>query len=147
MPALPDKMRCVEIAKPGGPDAMAIGHRPLPQPNAGEVLIEVHATSVNRLDVFQREGVYPIPPGASDILGLDVAGIIAGLGAGVTGWAIGDKVCALLTGGWLCGILHQLHRNLPADPRRPWHGRSGDLAGNHVHRLVEHFRPVSFAAR
>lgn len=96
---IPEMMSAIEIPKPGGPEALKLGKRPVPQPQAGEVLIEIHATGVNRLDVFQREGVYPIPPGASDIPGLDVAGRIAKVGAGVTGWSVGDPVCALLTGG------------------------------------------------
>jgi len=96
---IPDMMAAIEIPKPGGPEALKLVKRPVPQPQAGEVLIETHATGVNRLDVFQREGIYPIPPGASDIPGLDVAGRIAAVGAGVTGWSVGDPVCGLLTGG------------------------------------------------
>lgn len=92
-------MMAIESGKPGGPEVLRMAQRPVPQPQAGEVLIEVHATSVNRLDVFQREGVYPVPPGASDILGLDVAGRVVGIGTGVTAWSVGDAVCALLTGG------------------------------------------------
>jgi putative PIG3 family NAD(P)H quinone oxidoreductase len=72
---------------------------PDPTPAAGEVLVAVHATALNRADLFQRAGNYPPPPGASPILGLEAAGVIAALGAGVTGWDVGDAVCALLPGG------------------------------------------------
>ena len=92
-------MRAVEITSPGGPDVLRIGARPDPVPGAGEVLIEVHAAGVNRPDVMQREGRYPPPKGASDIPGLEVAGRVAAIGAGVTRWREGDMVMALLSGG------------------------------------------------
>ncbi len=72
---------------------------PTPDPGPGEVLIEVTATAINRADLLQRRGFYPPPPGASEILGLECSGTIAALGAGVTGWSVGDRVCALLAGG------------------------------------------------
>lgn len=96
---LPDSMRVVEIARPGGPEVLVPATRPLPVPAAGEVLIRVAAAGVNRPDIVQRMGLYPPPPGASDIPGLEVAGTIAALGEGVTDWAVGDAVCALLAGG------------------------------------------------
>ena len=102
MPAdtLPETMRCVEIATPGGPDALVPARRPLPTPAEGEVLIRVHAAGVNRPDVIQRQGHYPAPKGASDLPGLEVAGTVAALGPGDVGvWAVGDSVCALLAGG------------------------------------------------
>jgi putative PIG3 family NAD(P)H quinone oxidoreductase len=71
----------------------------VPKPEAGEILIEVKAAGVNRPDVFQRQGAYPPPPGASDLPGLEVAGIVAALGEGATRWRVGDKVCALTPGG------------------------------------------------
>ena len=92
-------MRCVEIAAPGGPDVLRIAERPDPEPGPGEVLIEVEAAGVNRPDAMQRAGQYPPPKGASDIPGLEVAGRIATLGAGVTRWREGDAVMALLSGG------------------------------------------------
>jgi len=92
-------VKVVEITQPGPPEVLKIAERPDPIPAAGEVLIDVAAAGVNRPDVLQRLGKYPPPPGASDIPGLEVAGVVAGLGAGVTGWAIGDRVCALLAGG------------------------------------------------
>jgi putative PIG3 family NAD(P)H quinone oxidoreductase len=92
-------MICIEIASPGGPDVLTLAERPDPVPAAGEVLIDVAAAGVNRPDVLQRRGVYPPPPGASDIPGLEVAGTIAALGDGVRGWRVGDRVCALVAGG------------------------------------------------
>ncbi len=96
---LPATMTCIETKGTGGPEVMALGTRPLPQPAAGEVLIKVEAIGVNRPDIIQRQGNYPAPPGASDILGLEVAGTVAALGEGVTSLAVGDAVCALLQGG------------------------------------------------
>lgn len=92
-------MRAVEIKTPGGPEVLVIGERPMPVPAQGEVLIKVFAAGVNRPDVFQRQGNYAPPPGASDIPGLEIAGeIISGDLAG-TSFAIGDKICALVAGG------------------------------------------------
>ncbi len=96
---LPSHMTCIEIPEAGGPDALVPGQRPIPQPKAGDVLIKVAAAGVNRPDVMQRQGMYPPPPGASDIPGLEAAGTIVALGAGVEGLAIGQKVTALMTGG------------------------------------------------
>ena len=99
MSALPATMTCVEIKKPGGPEALVAATRPVPQPGAGELLIKVAATGVNRPDIAQRAGLYPPPPGASDLPGLEAAGTVAALGSGVTGWSLGDAVCALTPGG------------------------------------------------
>lgn len=96
---LPTQMRAIEIAKPGGPEVLRLAQRRVPVAAAGEVLIEVATAGVNRPDVLQRKGGYAPPPGASDIPGLEVAGTIIALGAQVTGWKIGDEVCALVTGG------------------------------------------------
>ncbi len=96
---LPTHMRAIEIARPGGPEVLRLAQRPVPVAAAGEVLIEVATAGVNRPDVLQRKGGYAPPPGASDIPGLEVAGTIIALGAQVTGWKIGDEVCALVTGG------------------------------------------------
>ncbi|NWG71441.1 MAG: NAD(P)H-quinone oxidoreductase [Parvularculaceae bacterium] len=92
-------MRCIEIEGPGGPEVLRLAERPIPAPREGEVLIRVAAAGVNRPDVLQRRGLYPPPPGASDLPGLEVAGEITSLGAGVTRWRVGDVVSALLTGG------------------------------------------------
>jgi putative PIG3 family NAD(P)H quinone oxidoreductase len=92
-------MRAVEITQPGGPDVLVLGERPTPSVQAGEVLIRVAAAGVNRPDVMQRQGKYPMPPGATDIPGLEVAGEVIEIGPGVTGWRAGDRVCALVVGG------------------------------------------------
>ncbi|HPF58375.1 MAG TPA: NAD(P)H-quinone oxidoreductase [Candidatus Competibacteraceae bacterium] len=99
MSPLPDRMTVIEITEPGGPEKLALASRPIPQPAAGEVLIQVAVAGVNRPDCLQRQGGYPPPPGASDIPGLEVAGTVAALGEGVDNWMVGDKICALLTGG------------------------------------------------
>jgi NADPH:quinone reductase len=97
--SLPTTTRVVEIAQPGPPEGLKPAVRPMPKPGAGEVLIQVAAAGVNRPDVAQRLGVYPPPPGASDIPGLEVAGTIVSLGDGVSQWKVGDAVCALVAGG------------------------------------------------
>ncbi|MBW7920468.1 MAG: NAD(P)H-quinone oxidoreductase [Rubellimicrobium sp.] len=93
------EMQVVEITAPGGPEVLRMAARPVPEPGPGEVLIRVAFAGVNRPDAAQRAGLYPPPPGASDLPGLEASGEIAALGAGVTGWAPGDAVCALLPGG------------------------------------------------
>ena len=92
-------MRAVTVPEPGGPDALVIETRSIPEPGEGQVRIKVAAAGINRPDVFQRMGFYPPPPGASDILGLEVSGIIDAVGKNVPRWKIGDAVCALLSGG------------------------------------------------
>ena len=92
-------MTAVEIREPGPPQVLRAVRRPLPQPKPGEVLIRVTAAGVNRPDVLQRKGVYPPPPGASDIPGLEVAGVVVAVGEGVREPALGARVCALLAGG------------------------------------------------
>ena len=93
-------MKAVVITKPGGSEVLQIQNRPIPVPTENEVLIKIKAAGVNRPDSAQREGNYPPPPGASpDIPGLEVAGIIEKCGSAVTRWKVGDKLCALLTGG------------------------------------------------
>jgi putative PIG3 family NAD(P)H quinone oxidoreductase len=92
-------MRCVEISTPGPPEVLKLVERPDPAAGRGEVLIRVAAAGVNRPDVMQRRGMYPPPPGASDLPGLEVAGTIETLGEGVTEWRVGDRVCALVSGG------------------------------------------------
>jgi putative PIG3 family NAD(P)H quinone oxidoreductase len=97
--ALPETMDVIEIAEPGGPEALVLGTRPVPEPAAGEVLVAVQAAGVNFPDVMQRRGLYPPPPGASDIPGLEIAGTVVALGEGVGGLAVGDELCALVAGG------------------------------------------------
>ncbi|MBS0222969.1 MAG: NAD(P)H-quinone oxidoreductase [Proteobacteria bacterium] len=92
-------MMCVEIKTPGGPEVLVPTQRPVPHPKPGELLIKVAASGVNRPDLAQRAGSYPPPPGASDLPGLEAAGTVAAIGAGVSGWSVGDAVCALTPGG------------------------------------------------
>ncbi|MEJ2852842.1 MULTISPECIES: NAD(P)H-quinone oxidoreductase [unclassified Saccharothrix] len=92
-------MHAITIREPGGPDVLEWAEAPDPVAGPGEVLLDVAATAVNRADLLQRQGHYPPPPGASEVLGLECSGTVAALGEGVTGWAVGDRVCALLAGG------------------------------------------------
>lgn len=92
-------MRAVVAAGTGGPEVLSVGEVPEPTPAAGEVVVDVVATAVNRADTLQRQGFYPPPPGASDTIGLECSGRISALGDGVEGWSVGDEVCALLAGG------------------------------------------------
>ncbi len=93
-------MRIVEVRAPGGPEQLVVGQAPVPEPRRGEVLIKVAASGLNHADIYQRQGNYPPPPGASPILGMEVSGTISRLGALCDPrWKIGDRVCALLAGG------------------------------------------------
>ncbi|MEU4034248.1 NAD(P)H-quinone oxidoreductase [Streptomyces collinus] len=92
-------MHAITIPEPGGPESLVWSEVPDPVPGEGEVLVEVVASAVNRADIMQRQGFYDPPPGASPYPGLECSGRIAALGPGVSGWAVGDEVCALLSGG------------------------------------------------
>ena len=96
---LPKTMTVIEAKSAGGPEVLVAGTRLLPEPGPGEVLIEVEAAGINRPDVLQRQGLYPAPKGASDLLGLEVAGKVVKLGPGATRFQVGDLVCALVNGG------------------------------------------------
>jgi NADPH2:quinone reductase len=99
MSALPATMTCVEITKSGGPEVLVPTTRPVPVPKAGEILIKVATTGINRPDIAQRQGTYAPPPDASDLPGLEAAGTVAAVAADVTDWKVGDTVCALTPGG------------------------------------------------
>lgn len=96
---IPDVMKAVEISAPGDADVLKSVRRPVPVAGHGQILIRVVWAGVNRPDVLQRAGSYAPPPGVSDLPGLECAGIVAGVGPGVTRWRAGDRVCALLPGG------------------------------------------------
>lgn len=96
---MPNTMNAIEIAQPGGPEVLQPCTRPVPTPGSNEILIQVAAAGVNRPDALQRAGAYDPPPGASDLPGLEAAGRVAAIGPGVTRWAVGDAVTALLPGG------------------------------------------------
>ncbi len=99
MSKLPESMRAIEIRQPGGPEVLTPTQRPMPIPKADEILVRVAAAGVNRPDVFQRTGNYPVPPGASDLPGLEISGEVVACGAGAKLWKPGDQVCALTNGG------------------------------------------------
>jgi putative PIG3 family NAD(P)H quinone oxidoreductase len=92
-------MRAVTVTEPGGPEVLTWAEVPDPVCGPGEVIVDVAATAVNRADLLQRQGFYPPPKGASDILGLECSGVVSEVGEGVAGWTVGDEVCALLAGG------------------------------------------------
>ncbi len=99
MNKLPSRMTAIAIKAPGGPEVLVPEERAVPTPAATEVLVRVRAAGVNRPDVMQRKGQYPPPPGAPDIPGLEIAGEVVAVGDKVKRWKIGDKVCALVSGG------------------------------------------------
>ncbi len=113
--ALPDHMTVIEAAAPGGPEVLRPSTAPVPRPGADELLIRVMAAGVNRPDVAQRQGVYPPPPGASPLLGLEVAGEVVAIGADVTLYQPGDCVCALTNGGG-----YAEYCTAPASQALPW---------------------------
>ena len=96
---MPSQMTVLVAEPPGGPQVLRLVERDVPKPGAGEVLIKVHAAGVNGADLREREGKYPVPPGAPDIMGLEASGEIVALGPDTTRFAVGDRVCALLIGG------------------------------------------------
>lgn len=99
MTAIPAETTAIAITTPGGPEVLAPRLIPTPTPGFGEVLVQVEAAGVNRPDLLQRQGFYPPPKGASDIPGLEIAGVVVALGPGVARWRLGDRVCALVAGG------------------------------------------------
>jgi NADPH2:quinone reductase len=115
MNQIPDTMRFIDVPHPGGPEELRLSQTATPRPGAGEVLIRVQAAGVNRPDVQQRKGAYPPPPGASPILGLEAAGEIVACGAGVTEFAVGDRVTALCNGGGYADYVA-----VPATQCLPW---------------------------
>ncbi|NWB27899.1 NAD(P)H-quinone oxidoreductase [Pseudomonas gingeri] len=96
---LPSRMNYVEITQPGGPQVLKLAQAAVPEPAGHELLIKVHAAGINRPDVIQRAGKYPMKPGMSPVPGLEVAGEVVGVGSAVSGFKLGDKVCALTNGG------------------------------------------------
>jgi putative PIG3 family NAD(P)H quinone oxidoreductase len=96
---LPRTMKAIDPEAAGGPEVLVPVERPVPLPGPGEVLVRVAAAGVNRPEIMQRQGVYPPPPGAPSILGMEMAGEIVAIGEGAAGWVIGDRICALIAGG------------------------------------------------
>ena len=108
---MPQMMRAVEIEKPGGPDVLHPVERPVPVPSAEQILIQIDHAGVNRPDALQRAGNYAPPPGASDLPGLEAAGVVHAIGSNVSRWKVGDAVTALLPGGGYAeyAVTHQDH--------------------------------------
>jgi len=119
----------VTIPQPGGPEVLEWAEVPDPGPGAGEVLVDVVASAVNRADLLQRQGFYDPPPGSSPYLGMECAGRIAALGSGVAGWSVGDEVCALLAGGgYAQRVAVPVGQLLPVPPGcRRWPAPSGPI--------------------
>ncbi len=92
-------MRAVIATGTGGPEVLSVGELPDPEAGPGEVLLDVAAAGLNRADLLQRQGFYPPPPGASEVIGMECSGTVSAVGEGVTGWSVGDQACALLAGG------------------------------------------------
>jgi putative PIG3 family NAD(P)H quinone oxidoreductase len=92
-------MRAVVADQPGGPEVLTVVERPDPEPGPGEVVLDIAAAGLNRADLLQRQGFYPPPPGADDVLGMECSGTVAAVGDGVEGWQVGDHGCALLSSG------------------------------------------------
>jgi NADPH2:quinone reductase len=113
--SLPARMKWIQCNGSGPPEVMQLAEAPVPQPEPSELLIRVQAAGVNRPDVLQRQGRYPLPPGASPVLGLEVAGEIAALGAEVRDRSLGDRVCALTNGGG-----YAQYCRVPAGQALPW---------------------------
>jgi putative PIG3 family NAD(P)H quinone oxidoreductase len=110
-------MRAVTAPDPGGPEALTVVDLPDPEPGTGEVVIDVVASAVNRADTLQRQGFYPPPKGASDVLGLECSGRIGAVGEGVEGLEVGDEVCALLaSGGYAEKVLVPAGQVMPLPP-------------------------------
>ena len=139
-PAIPSRMTAIEVSEPGGPEVLAPVEREVPEPAPGEVLVAVEAAGVNRPDVMQRQGLYPPPPGASDIPGLEIAGTVVGLGDGVDTPAIGSRVCALVTGGGYaeyCTAAAPLCLPMPAGLDA---AEAAALPGDVLHGMDQRFR-------
>ncbi len=111
MTSIPAIMTAIAIKSPGGPEVLVPEQRPVPQPGEGEILVKVAAAGVNRPDVIQRKGLYPPPPGVTDIPGLEIAGTVVARGAGVRRWVPGDQITALVSGGGYAEycVAHESH--------------------------------------
>ncbi|VFS72730.1 Mycocerosic acid synthase [Raoultella terrigena] len=132
---LPEYMNEVEITSPGGPEVLRVRKAPLPLPGPDEVLVHVAAAGVNRPDVIQRQGKYPMPDGVTPVPGLEVAGNIVAIGDNVTDWAIGDKVCGLTNGGGYAEYCLLPATAVPAGPDGREHDRGCRDSGNVLYRV------------
>ncbi len=130
-------MRVVVVNEPGGVDALEVVEQPDPEPGPGEVLIRVRAAGVNRADLLQRQGLYQPPAGATEVLGLECSGEVAALGADVSTFAVGDPVCALLSGGGYAELVAVPAGAVAPVPEGVDLVEAGGSDGDHVHRVVE----------
>ena len=130
-------MKAVEISAPGAPEVLKPTERPVPQPQKNEVLVKVAAAGVNGPDIMQRKGLYPAPPGASDLPGLEVSGEVVAVGDDVKRWKVGDKVAALTNGGGYARVLRRRRAAVPADPERRRHQGRRRTARDVLHRLEQ----------
>src|SRR6267378_5340832 len=117
-----DHMKAVVITRPGGPEVLEIQERPKPEPGVGQIRVRVKASALNRADILQREGHYPVPPGApADIIGMEYAGEVDALGVGVTMWKVGDRVMGIVGGGGHAEFLCVHEREvIPAPNAMAW---------------------------
>ena len=141
---------CGDDSEPGGPEVLGLGRGPRPGVRArARCSSTSSATAVNRADLLQRQGFYPPPPGASEILGLECSGVVSEVGEGVTGWSVGDEVCALLAGGGYAERVAVPAGQLLPAPGRRRAGHRGRAARGHLHRLVQrvHARRAARRAR
>ena len=142
-------MNAIEISTPGAPEVLRLTQRPDPAAGAGELLIRVAASGVNRPDVLQRKGAYPAPPGASDLPGLEVAGRIESGDApamAAAGFKVGDRVCALVSGGGYAELcVAPVGQCLPVP--EGLERRGGEPARDLLYRLVQRIRACSLASR
>ena len=118
MSMLPETMTVIEAKGSGGPEVLVPGTRPLPQPGPGELLIEVAAAGINRPDVLQRQGLYPAPKGASDILGMEIAGTVVAVGSDVARFKLGDRRLRAGRRRRLCRVLRGARRRPPSPSRQ-----------------------------
>jgi putative PIG3 family NAD(P)H quinone oxidoreductase len=113
-------MKAIVAPEPGGPEVLRLVDREDPRPGDGDLLVRVEAAGVNRADALQRHGRYPPPPGASDVLGLEIAGRVEAIGPRAGGWAVGDRVCSILAGGGYAELAA-----VPASTALPWPDGAG----------------------
>jgi putative PIG3 family NAD(P)H quinone oxidoreductase len=139
-------MKAVAMRGVGGPEVMDVVQVARPEPGPGQVRVRVLATSVNRADIIQRQGHYPPPPGASEILGLEVAGRIDTLGGGVSGWAPGDRVMGLVAGGGYAEYALVYADHLMPIPESMTHAAAGGVSETHMTAFLNIFTLGGFDA-
>ena len=140
MASVPETMTAIEISTPGGPEVLKPKTMPTPKPAAGQILVKVAAAGVNRPDLMQRAGLYPPPPGHSPLPGLEIAGEVAAVGAGVTRWKAGRQGVRARQRRRLRPVLHCRGTHRAADPGGPRHGARGRRARDLLHGVEQRVR-------